>query len=300
MTKKAAGLTGGAHTRRRAAGQRSPAAPSALPSRLAGKYELLKGLLLGMKRVLVAFSGGADSTLLLKTAADVLGREVLAVIAASETYPRRETEEAESLAEGLGVRRRTIHTRELENPDFSANPPERCYHCKKELFSGLKAMAAAEAIPFILDGQNEDDRSDFRPGSKAAREMGVRSPLQEVHLTKPEIRELSRSLGLPTWDKPSLACLASRFPYHTAIGRQSLEQVGLAEEFLLGLGLRQVRVRHHGPVARLEVEQPDFVRIMQEDVRRKIVRRLKELGFLFITLDLEGYRTGSLNEELIK
>jgi uncharacterized protein len=298
MTKKAAGMGGGAYARQSGAAKRSSTAPQALPSRLARKYELLKSLLLDMERVLVAFSGGADSSLLLKTAANVLGREALAVIASSETYPQKEIKEAAHLAGLLGVRYKVIHTRELDNPDFAANAPDRCYHCKIELFSKLREIAASEGICAVLDGQNEDDRSDFRPGSKAARELGVRSPLQEVHLTKPEVRELSRLLGLPTWDKPSLACLASRFPYHMAIERRSLEQVGLAEEFLLSQGLRQVRVRHHGPVARLELEQADFARIMHKDMRRKIIRRLKELGYLYIALDLEGYRSGSLNEGL--
>jgi uncharacterized protein len=276
------------------------AGPSRLGPETARKFERLKKKLGKMKRVLVAFSGGADSTLLLKTAADMLDDGVLAVIAASETYPRREIQEAKRLAEKLGVRRRVIHTRELENPDFSRNNPDRCYHCKKELFSRLKSMAAAEFIPFILDGQNKDDQSDFRPGSKAARELGVRSPLQEVGLTKQEIRKISHQLALPTWEKPSLACLASRFPYRQSIDRKGLAQVGLAEEFLVGLGLRQVRVRHHGRTARIEVEPQAIGRVAQARVRARIVRRLKELGYLYVTLDLSGYRTGSLNEELRK
>ena len=251
-----------------------------------------------MRRVLVAFSGGVDSTLLLKTAADVLGGEVLAVIAASETYPRRETQEAERLAGRLGIRHRIIRTRELNNAAFTRNGTDRCYHCKRELFSRLKDMAAAESIPFVLDGQNEDDRSDYRPGSRAARELGVRSPLQEAGLTKEEVRLLSRRLRLPNWNKPSLACLASRFPYRESIDRQGLARVAAAEEFLLGLGLGQVRVRSHGRSARIEVEPQNISRLAQPAFRAGIVRRLKALGFIYITLDLQGYRTGSLNEVL--
>jgi len=264
----------------------------------AKKYNRLKKTLSKMKRVLVAFSGGVDSTLLLKTAADILGEGVLAVIAASETYPRREIREAERLADKLGVRRRTIHTRELKNPAFTRNETDRCYHCKKELFSRLNGVAKAESIPYVLDGQNEDDRSDYRPGSRAARELGVRSPLQEAGLTKAEIRLISRRLGLPVWNKPSLACLASRFPYGESIGGKGLAQVGTAEEFLLGLGLIQVRVRSHGRNARIEVDSKDIGRLAQPALRARIVRRLKALGFLYVALDLQGYRSGSLNEGL--
>jgi uncharacterized protein len=251
-----------------------------------------------MKRVLVAFSGGADSTLLLKTAADVLGGEVLAVIAASKTYPGREIREAKRLADRLGVRHRIIHTRELDNPAFARNNIDRCYHCKKELFSRLKGLARAESIPFVLDGQNADDRSDYRPGSRAARELGVRSPLQEVGLTKEEVRLISRRLRLPNWNKPSLACLASRFPYGESIDRQGLARVAAAEEFLLGLGLGQARVRSHGRSARIEVEPLNISRLAQPALRAGIVHRLKALGFIYVTLDLQGYRTGSLNEVL--
>ena len=267
---------------------------------MARKYARLKKNLADMKRVLVAFSGGVDSTLLLKAAADVLGPEVLAVSAASETYPPREIREAERLAGQLGVRHRVIHTLELKNPAFTRNRPDRCYHCKRELFTKLKKLAAAESIPFVLDGQNKDDRSDYRPGSRAARRLGVRSPLQEAGLTKADVRRLSRRLKLPTWDKPALACLASRFPYRVSIDRQGLTRVGAAEEFLLGLGVRQVRVRHHGRSARIEVEPRDIGRLARPALRDRIARRLKALGYLYITLDLEGYRTGSLNEALRK
>ncbi len=262
------------------------------------KYERLKRELAGLGKVLVAFSGGVDSTLLLRTARDAVGRNVLAVIATSETYPGREVRAARALARRLGVRTKVIHTEELRNPEFSANPPERCYHCKRELFSALGDIAKEEGIGVVLDGANADDLSDYRPGSRAGRELGVRSPLQEAGLGKEEIRTLSRALGLPTWDKPSLACLASRFPYHTRIEPVSLRRVGAAEEYLRRLGLRQLRVRHHGPVARIEVETADFPKLIEPRIRARLTRYFKKLGYSYITMDLDGYRTGSLNEPL--
>jgi uncharacterized protein len=251
-----------------------------------------------MKRVLVAFSGGVDSTLLLKVAAEELGRNVLAVIAESETYPGAEVQAARRLARRLGVRPLVIKTRELENPAFAENSPLRCYYCKQELFSRLKKIAAAREIPHVIDGANRDDVSDYRPGSRAGRELGVRSPLREAGLTKKEIRALSRRFGLPTWNKPSLACLASRFPYRTAIDRETLLRVGKAEEVVRRVGLTQVRVRHHGAVARIEVEPEEFGKIMADKARARIVRGLKKAGYDYVTLDLQGYRSGSLNEPL--
>jgi len=264
------------------------------------KFEKLKSILEEMRRVLVAFSGGVDSTFLLKVAKDVLGENVLAVIASSETYPEREQQEAIKIAGDLKARCKVIHTKELDNPDFKSNPPDRCYFCKTELFSRLKKIAADKDIPYICDGSNFEDIQDFRPGSKAAQELGVRSPLKEARLVKNEIRLLSRMLGLPTWDKPSMACLSSRFPYNTQIERESLKQIDQAEEFLRAMGFSQLRVRHHGKMARIEIDPKEFAKIMDEKTRVRIVEGLKKIGYLYVTLDLAGYRTGSMNEPLFE
>jgi uncharacterized protein len=278
--------------------RRTGRSKGALDAGLRKKLDALEAELGRMGKALVAYSGGVDSTLLLKVASDVLGPKVLPVVAGSETYPTREVEAALGTARKLGLRPRFIHTGELRNPRFAANPPDRCYFCKKELFGRLKALARKAKIPFVLDGSNSDDRLDFRPGGRAAAELGIRSPLKDVGLTKDEIRSLSRHFRLPTWDKPSMACLASRFPYGSRIERKSLGQVGRAEDVLRGLGFRQFRVRHHGPVARIEVEPSDLARAIKASNREKIVRGLKRLGYVYVALDLEGYRTGSLNEAL--
>ena len=262
------------------------------------KYDRLRQILAEMAGAVIAYSGGVDSTLLLSVAHEVLGDRVLAVTAFSELYPTGEGEAALELARSLGVRITTIKTSELGIEHFADNPPERCFYCKSELFSRLQDLAKAHALPFVADGSNADDLSDHRPGRQAAVDLGVRSPLMEAGLTKQDIRDLSKARGLPTWDKPSLACLASRFPYGHRITPEKLQQVGQAETFLRQQGFAQVRVRHHGDTARIEVEPDDIPRFLDDDLRRRVVDRLRELGFIYVTIDLQGFRSGSMNEAL--
>lgn len=262
------------------------------------KYERLKSTLAEMESVLVAYSGGVDSTFLMRVAHDILGDRAVAVLASSETYPASEIEDAKSLAAEMGVRLINIHTEELRNEEFARNSPDRCYHCKMELFSKLKQIAADEGLNYLLHGANADDLGDYRPGQRAAQELGARAPLQEIGFTKAEIRSLSEQLGLPTWDKPSFACLSSRFPYGTRITPGALTQIDASERLLHELGFRQVRVRHHGTIARIEVESSELDRLMQPETRVRAVEGIKNAGYTYVTIDLEGYRTGSMNETL--
>ena len=264
------------------------------------KWDRLRSLLREMKLAVLAYSGGVDSSVLLRAASEVLGPNLIAVTAISETYPPAELEPAKRFAVSLGVRHRILATEELTRDEFSRNAPDRCYHCKQELFGKLRQIADAEGIAYILDGTNIDDLRDHRPGRKAAGEFSVRSPLAEAGLTKQEVRDLARRMDMPMWDKPSLACLSSRIPYGTLITRDLLKNIQAAEDAIRGLGIRQVRVRHHGDTARIEVELDDLVRLAAGDVRQRIVDAFKELGYVYICLDLEGYRTGSLNAVLEK
>jgi uncharacterized protein len=260
------------------------------------KFNKLKDSLRQMDRVIIAFSGGVDSSFLLKAASLSVPGTVLAVTGLSESLPEEEASFAGKIAGSLNVTHRTIITEELKDRNYADNPPDRCYYCKKELFIKLREIAEQEKFSYILDGTNADDAADWRPGKRAAKEEGVYSPLLDAGLGKNEIRELSRSLGLPTWDKPATPCLSSRFPYGQKITAEALARINKAESFIRSLGVKDLRVRNHSETARIEVLPDEFHGMMEN--REKIINHLKSLGFKYITLDLQGFRSGSANEVL--
>jgi uncharacterized protein len=246
----------------------------------------------------VAFSGGVDSSFLLRCASEALGDKLLAVTARSSTYPERELGEAIAFAKEYGIRHEIIVSEELDLESFKDNPPDRCYICKNELFSKIIAIAKANGIENVAEGSNCDDLGDYRPGLIAARELGILCPLREAGLNKDEIRQLSHEMGLKTWDKPSFACLSSRIPYGERIDREKLKMIDQAEQYIMDLGFRQFRVRHHGAIARIELSPEEMPRVFQGGLAKRINLKLRELGFTYVTLDLMGYRMGSMNETL--
>lgn len=262
------------------------------------RMEELKKYLKDLKSVAVAFSGGVDSTFLLKVAHDVLGDRAIAVTAKSCSFPKRELEEAKAFCRKEGIRHFICESEELDIEGFSKNPKNRCYLCKRELFEKIGKIVEEQNIAYIAEGSNLDDNGDYRPGLQAVAELGVKSPLREAGLTKADIRLLSKGLGLPTWDKQSFACLSSRFVYGETITREKLSMVDRAEQLLLDYGFHQVRVRIHGQIARIEVLPEEFAKLIQEDIRRDIAEKLTKFGFTYVTMDLKGYRTGSMNETL--
>jgi len=262
------------------------------------KQEQLRRDLAATGGLVVAFSGGVDSSYLLKVAHDVLGDRVLAVTARSSTYPEREYREATAFCARFGIPHRTVVSEELEVEGFADNPPDRCYLCKRELFTKLAAVAGEAGATRVAEGSNADDVSDYRPGLRAVAELDVLSPLRTAGLTKAEIRALSKEHGLPTWDKPAYACLSSRFPYGERITPEKLRQVDGAEQYLLDRGFRQIRVRHHGDVARIELGPDEIVRFVTEGHGAPVLARFRELGFKYAALDVAGYRTGSMNDTL--
>lgn len=262
------------------------------------KLKNLKKRIDKLESAVIAFSGGCDSSFLAKVAYDVLSDKAIAITANSELYANSEVEDSKKVASEIGIKHEIISSSELNVPGFRDNPPERCYYCKKELFSELLDIARKRKFNYVLDGSNSDDGDDYRPGMKAGKELKIRSPLREAGLTKKEIRQLSRRIGLSTADKPAMACLASRFPYGSKISVGALNRIEKSEQFLRGLGFTQLRVRHHNDIARIEVLPEDIEALLKNNLRKKILTEFKSLGYKYVTLDLEGYRTGSMNEVL--
>ena len=262
------------------------------------KYQRLQAILRDLESVLLAFSGGVDSTLLAKVAVDVLGNHVYAVTACASAAPEFQPAELAALIAKLGIQHQTQIYDELAIPHFQENPPDRCYHCKRYLFSQFVRLGRELGVRAVLDGSQADDVGAFRPGMRALQELGIRSPLREAGLTKAEIRALSQQLQLPTWNKPAMPCLATRVPYYTPITREALTMISQAEAVLRELGFDELRVRHHGQLARIELPSPDMRRVFAEHLETHLVTRFKALGYTYITLDLQGFRSGSLNETL--
>jgi len=278
-----------------------PPSGGGVSDQLERRYERLRSIIAGYGSILVAYSGGVDSSLLLAVAHDVMSRTggaLLAVLGRSPSVPRSEIDDAVALAARIGARLMIVDTDEIEDPRYAANPPDRCYYCKSVLYDKLTPLARSEGIAVVADGANIDDLGDYRPGQQAAGERGIASPLREAGLTKADIRALAKRLNLPTWDKPAAACLASRISYGETITPENLRRVELAEQVIRSMGFRQVRVRTHGDLARIEVAPDRIADLAAEPLRTEIYYKLKEVGFIFVAIDAAGYRTGSLNERL--